>query len=50
MKNKKLMYPLLVVPYQKKPLRDRAYPYVVACAIALLIILVIMQICAKSAG
>ena len=50
MKNKELKYPSLVVPYQKKPLRDKAYPYVVSGTIILLTVLVILQSCVKTVG
>lgn len=32
-------YPALVVPYQKQSKRDIAYPYVLACAIAIALII-----------
>ncbi len=44
MKNKELKYPSLVVPYQKIPLRDRAYPYVVSGTIAILIVIIMIQL------
>lgn len=32
-------YPALVVPYQKPSKRDIAYPYVLACAVAVALII-----------
>lgn len=45
--NKRLERPDLVVPYQYIPMRDRAYPYVVAACIVIIIFLVLVMISVK---